>query len=140
MALSDKARAKIYRARNADKVRAKDAERKRKSRLKTVEQDKNPIWPTDPAKAVSDWAAETLVIPPGHPNEGQAFILPSYGVSFLQDALSVDCNEACLLVARKNSKSRHYRLPSDSLPRWSIAAAGLEGWRGVSEQRRRPPN
>ena len=105
MALSDKARAKIYRARNADKVRVKDAERKRKSRLKTVEQDKNPIWPTDPAKAVSDWAAETLVIPPGHPNEGQPFTLPSYGVSFLQDALSPDCNEACLLVARKNSKS-----------------------------------
>ena len=105
MALTDKARAKIYRARNADKVRAKDAERKRKSRLKTVEQDKNPIWPTDPAKAVSDWAADTLVVPPGHPNEGQPFILPSYGVSFLQDALSPDCNEACLLVARKNSKS-----------------------------------
>ena len=105
MALSEKARAKIYRVKHADKVRAKDAERKRKSRLKVIEQDKNPTWPTDPAQAVADWAAESLVVPPGHPNEGQPFVLPDYGVAFLQDALSVDCNEACLLVARKNSKS-----------------------------------
>jgi len=60
-------------------------------------------WPDDPAAALAEWSAATLVIPPGHPNAGQPLVLPPYGVAFIRDAL--DAFEALLCIGRKNAKS-----------------------------------
>ena len=60
-------------------------------------------WPDDPAQALADWSAATLVIPAGHPNAGQPLALPDYGVSFIRDALGAF--EALLSIGRKNAKS-----------------------------------
>ena len=59
--------------------------------------------PVDPIGALAQWAEETLKIPAGHENAGQAMILPDYGLSFLRDA--VQSREALLSVGRKNAKS-----------------------------------
>ena len=62
-------------------------------------------WPADPAAAVCEWAAKRLRIPPGHPNEGQRFIVPDYGAAFLADVYDPEILEALLCLARKNAKS-----------------------------------
>ena len=103
MALTQAQRAKIYRVKNADKVRAADAERKRKSRVKREAKNKNPESPDDPAQAIFEWARDRLVVPPGHKNEGKPFTLPQYGVDFIRDVFKH--KETLLCCARKNSKS-----------------------------------
>ena len=65
----------------------------------------NPPPPSDPALAVADWAAARLVVPAGHPNAGQPFVLPSYFTAFLKDGLQPGVREAGCFVARKNAKS-----------------------------------
>ena len=62
-------------------------------------------WPSAPAKAVARWSAETLRVPDGHPAAGEALIVPSFFEDFLADALSPECRESGLLVARKSGKS-----------------------------------
>lgn len=57
----------------------------------------------DTAKAVAEWARQTLVIPPGHPRAGRPFELQRWQVDLIRDALTH--RETCLCVARKNSKS-----------------------------------
>ena len=43
----------------------------------------------DPAGAVSEWARRCLVVPPGHPKEGQPFEVPDLpGISSSGDALA----------------------------------------------------
>ena len=49
------------------------------------------------------WAAETLVVPPGHPLAGQPMALPAFAVDFLRDGWTA--HESALSVARKNAKS-----------------------------------
>ena len=60
-------------------------------------------WPDDPAGALAEWSAATLVIPPGHPSAGQPLVLPDYGVAFIRDALG--SFESLLSIGRKNAKS-----------------------------------
>ena len=60
-------------------------------------------WPDDPAGALAAWAAERLVIPPGHPNAGAPLVLPDFAVGFLRDALQ--SFESLLCIGRKNAKS-----------------------------------
>ena len=59
----------------------------------------------DPAGAVSEWARRCLVVPPGHPREGQAFEVPEYLESFFRDALADDCHDGLICLGRKNAKS-----------------------------------
>ena len=65
-------------------------------------------WPTIPdnqGAAFCTWAAENLVVPPGHPAAGAPFIIPDYLAAFFVDALDEKTNEAALIIARKNAKS-----------------------------------
>ena len=57
----------------------------------------------DQADALAAWSKAELVVPPGHPREGQPLELPGYGVEFLRDALGA--RQSLLCVARKNAKS-----------------------------------
>ena len=51
------------------------------------------------------WARKRLVVPPGHPDEGQPLVIPEYGASFLADVYNPDILEALLCMGRKNAKS-----------------------------------
>ncbi len=57
----------------------------------------------DPAAAVAEWAASTLLVPCGHPRAGEPMALPDFGVEFIRDALSHP--ESLLCIGRKNAKS-----------------------------------
>ena len=99
-----------YRQRNLEARRKKDRETKRKLRAKVKAEkesarkpDRIFPWPDDPARAVAKWSKSKLVIPPGHPSEGQPLILPDYGVAFLGDVFTH--SETSLIIARKNAKS-----------------------------------
>lgn len=61
--------------------------------------------PSDPGAALAAWARDRLRVPPGHPRAGRRMALPDYGERFLSDALTADCREALLCIARKNAKS-----------------------------------
>ena len=69
--------------------------------------DEDPLvgYPDDPAGAIAEWSAARLVIPPGHPHEGQPMELPAYGLEFLRDVFRPGIREALLCLARKNAKS-----------------------------------
>ena len=61
-------------------------------------------YPDDPAGAMSAWAAERLVVPPGHyRNSGKPLVLPSVFVDFFRAAEG--CRESALSMARKGGKS-----------------------------------
>ena len=62
-------------------------------------------WPSDPAGAVVKWARRRLIVPPGHPDEGQPLVIPAYGARFLTDVYDPAILEALLCIARKNAKS-----------------------------------
>ena len=57
----------------------------------------------DPVGALATWAAETLIVPPGHPLAGQPMVLPPFAVAWLRAAW--DAHESALSTARKNAKS-----------------------------------
>ena len=52
---------------------------------------------------LAEWAAATLIVPPGHPLAGQPMALPDFAVDFLQDAWCA--HESALTMGRKNAKS-----------------------------------
>ena len=54
---------------------------------------------------LANWARKRLIIPPGHPLEGQPFRLMRWQVRFIRDALDPATFEALLCIARKNAKS-----------------------------------
>ena len=58
---------------------------------------------TDPVGALATWAAETLIVPPGHPHAGDPMALPPFAVAWLR--ASWDAHESALSTARKNAKS-----------------------------------
>jgi len=60
---------------------------------------------SDPAGLVAEWSREALIVPPGHPAEGEPMALPDYGLRFLRDALAPGVRESLLCMARKNAKS-----------------------------------
>ena len=75
-------RQKAYRLRNLEALKKKDRERQRQARARAKaekESSRKPDrifqWPDDPAKAVAKWSRDKLVVPPGHPLEGQPLIL-----------------------------------------------------------------
>ena len=64
-----------------------------------------PGWPKNPAKSLADWCADTLRVPPGHPQAGSPMAMPGFGRRFFADALRPEISESLLCVARKNGKS-----------------------------------
>ena len=64
-----------------------------------------PDWPADPARALAEWSAATLKVPPGHPLAGEPMALPGFGRLLFEDALHPEVSEALLCVGRKNGKS-----------------------------------
>ena len=57
----------------------------------------------DPVGVLATWAAETLIVPPGHPLAGRPMVLPPFAVAWLRAAW--DAHESALSTARKNAKS-----------------------------------
>ena len=57
----------------------------------------------DPVGELATWAAETLIVPPGHPRAGEPMALPDFAVAWLR--ASWDAHESALSTARKNAKS-----------------------------------
>ncbi len=86
-------------AKDAANAQKRYRDRKRGQKVKPV----IPSPPSDPADALAQWSASTLVIPPGHPNAGQPMVLPDYITAFLRDAMVSP--ESLLSIGRKNSKS-----------------------------------
>ena len=69
-----------------------------------------PVYPPtlpagDGVDLLAAWCAERLIVPPGHPLEGQPMALPDYVRLFLADALQPTVKEGLLCTARKNSKT-----------------------------------
>ena len=62
-----------------------------------------PDPPADPVGELVAWAADKLVVPPGHPLSGQPMALPEFAVEFLRAGW--DAHESGLSVSRKNAKS-----------------------------------
>ena len=57
----------------------------------------------DPVGVLATWAAETLIVPPGHPLAGRPMVLPPFAVAWLRAAWT--SHESALSTARKNAKS-----------------------------------
>ena len=108
-AQTNKQRQARWRKRHLVKARAVGRESQQKIRDTAKEAKQTVIeWPTIPANqgaAFCTWAAENLVVPPGHPAAGAPFIIPDYLAAFFVDALDEKTNEAALIIARKNAKS-----------------------------------
>ena len=62
-----------------------------------------PVVGPDPVGELAAWAADTLVVPPGHPRAGEPMALPEFAVDWLRE--SWDAHESALSTARKNAKS-----------------------------------
>ena len=59
--------------------------------------------PADPVGALAEWAAKTLIVPPGHPMAGRPMALPDFAEAFLREGWGA--HESALCIARKNAKS-----------------------------------
>ena len=57
----------------------------------------------DPVGELASWAADTLVVPPGHPRAGEPMALPDFAEKWLR--ASWGAHESALSTARKNAKS-----------------------------------
>ena len=109
MALTNKARQAKWRKRHPAKALTVGREAQQKHR-DTARAAKQTVieWPTIPANqgaAFCKWAAENLIVPPGHPAAGEPFIIPPYLAEFFEAALDESTNEGALIIARKNAKS-----------------------------------
>ena len=86
--------------------RFRDRRREERRRLASTPPETPPdVLPGDAADLLAAWCAERLIVPPGHPLEGQPMVLPAYVRNFLADALQPAVKEALLCTARKNSKT-----------------------------------
>ena len=57
----------------------------------------------DPVGALAEWAASTLIVPPGHYRAGEPMALPDFATDWLR--ASWNAHESALSTARKNAKS-----------------------------------
>ena len=96
-------------------ARVSNRERQRRFRERRRQEKKAaamipPVYPPEripdgAADLLAAWCAERLIVPPGHPLEGQPMALPEFVRAFLADALEPAVKEALLCTARKNSKT-----------------------------------
>ena len=90
----------------------------------------------DPVGVLATWAAETLIVPPGHPRSGEPMVLPPFAVAWLR--ASWGAHEAAMSTARKNAKSAIAAVVCLGFlcgplrrPGWRGAIASLEQRQGV---------
>ena len=99
-------RAEYFREyRRRQKVGRETREALERQRVLQEEREQIAVMPArgEPIDQLAAWAQNVLKVPPGHHLEGQPMTIPSYGASFLRDALVH--RESALIVARKNAKS-----------------------------------
>ena len=80
----------------------------------------------DPVAALTTWAAETLVVPAGHPLAGQPMALPAFAVEWLR--ASWGAHESALSTARKNAKSA---IAAVLALGYLVGPLRRPGWRGA---------
>ena len=80
----------------------------------------------DPVGALASWAAETLIVPPGHPRSGQPMALADFAVDWLR--ASWDAHESALSTARKNAKSA---IAAVLALGYLVGPLRRPGWRGA---------
>ena len=81
---------------------------------------------TDPVGALTAWAADTLIVPPGHPRAGEPMALPDFAVDWLRE--SWDAHESALSTARKNAKSA---IAAILCLGYLVGPLRRPGWRGA---------
>ena len=86
-----------------------------------------PVASSDPIGALSQWAKETLIVPPGHPLAGQPMTLPDYMRDFLQDGWGA--HESACCVGRKNAKSAGLAI---LMLGFLVGPLRTAGWRGAA--------
>ena len=84
------------------------------------------VDPADPVAALTTWAAETLVVPPGHPRAGEPMALPAFAVAWLR--ASWGAHESALSTARKNAKSA---IAAVLALGYLVGPLRRPGWRGA---------
>ena len=95
--------ASVEKRRKAARVGMAKGRAAKKARAPAAKITAMPATPSAQVKALADWSAAKLKIPPGHPNAGSPLILPDFAQAFLVDALSNRWSLLCM--ARKNAKS-----------------------------------
>ena len=80
----------------------------------------------DPVAVLATWAAETLIVPPGHPRSGQPMALADFAVDWLR--ASWDAHESALSTARKNAKSA---IAAVLALGYLVGPLRRPGWRGA---------
>ena len=80
----------------------------------------------DPVGELATWAAETLVVPPGHPLAGEPMVLPDFAADWLR--ASWDSHESALSTARKNAKSA---IAAVVCLGYLVGPLRRPGWRGA---------
>ena len=109
----------------------KRAQRAREAASRAHQLDAAPVAvavldPADPIGVLASWAAETLIVPPGHPHAGEPMALPDFAVSWLM--ASWDAHESALSTARKNAKSA---IAAVLALGYLVGPLRRPGWRGA---------
>lgn len=78
--------------------------------------------------AVTEWAGDCLIVPPGHPNAGRPLVLPRYFDRWLRSATRPRVRQALLSVARRNAKSTGLAV---FLLYHLIGPGARDGWRAL---------
>ena len=93
-----------YRDASAERLAARERQRRRRARLKAERAAVTPSEPpADPVGALAEWAESTLRVPPGHPRAGEPMALPAFATDFLRAGWGA--HESALSMGRKNGKS-----------------------------------
>ena len=74
-------------------------------------------------KLVAEWAASTLIVPPGHYRAGEPMVLLGFAVDWLR--ASWDAHEAAISTARKSGKSAIAAVLASAT--WSVPCGVLAG-------------
>ena len=80
----------------------------------------------DPVGALAEWAASTLIVPPGHYRAGEPMVLADFAVDWLR--ASWDAHESALTTARKNAKSA---ISAVLALGYLVGPLRRPGWRGA---------
>ena len=120
-------RKKLY----ASATERKRAQRARESAARAHQLDARPavvavVDHADPVGALAEWAASTLIVPPGHPRSGDPMALPDFAADWLR--ASWDAHESALSTARKNAKSA---IAAVLALGYLVGPLRRPGWRGA---------
>lgn len=109
--------------------RARDALRQRRIRRAERERLQVRTVPGPRSDKIADleaWAADRLIVPPGHPLAGDPMRIPPFGAAWLGAANSGSVSESLLTIARKNGKSA---IVAVTLLAHLVGPLRQDGWR-----------